>query len=308
MTACTAPRPAAAPPPGDLAFTAHELYPEGVAYDAAMGDFYVSSMRYGTVGRVAQDGTYSPFADAGPLVSTQGIAVDAARGRLLVAGGDLGVGTRTAEATQERMAGVTVYDLGSGALLAHHDLAALTADPYHHANDLALDADGTAYVTDSFAGVVYRITPAGEASVFARSPLMTSEHVGLNGIAVHPGGFLLVAHAERGTLLRVPLADPSEAAEVALPEALPGADGLVLLDGRRLVVAQNEGHDRTLLLTSDDAWHTAAVATEVPSREPFPTTAARAGDAVFVLNARLEELFDPEAARSSRFLLQRVTF
>lgn len=305
-TSC-APRPAPSTPPGDVRFTAPELYPEGVAFDPTTGGFFVGSLRHGVVGRVVPDGRYSPFAEAGPLVSTQGIAVDAARGRLLVVGGDLGVGARSSETTQERQAGLAAYDLDTGALLTYVPLDGLTPGR-HHANDLALDADGTAYVTDSFAGVVYRVTPEGEASVFAQDAAFASEHVGLNGIVVHPAGFLLVVHSESGRLFRVDLRDPSRVAPVSLPEALVGADGLLLLDGERLVVVQNEGRDRTLLLRSDDGWRSASVTAEVPSVLPFPTTATRAGDAVFVLNAKLEEIFDPEAAHSSDFLLQRVTF
>jgi sugar lactone lactonase YvrE len=305
-TSCM-PMPAPSAPRTNVPFTAHELYPEGVAFDPATGGFFVSSLRYGTIGRVSLDGTYQPFTEAGPLVSTQGIAVDTARGRLLVVGGDLGVGERSSEATQERQAGVAVYDLGTGILQRYVALDALTPGR-HHANDLALDADGNAYITDSFAGVVYRVTAEGEAAVFAQDEAFASENVGLNGIAVHPDGFLLVAHSGDGRLFRVDLRDPRRVAPVALPEALVGADGLVLLDDRSLVVVQNERHDRTLLLRSGDGWRSASVTAAVPSVLPFPTTATRAGGAVYVLNAKLEELFDPAATRSSDFLLQRVTF
>ncbi len=306
LSSC-APRPAPPAPRGDVAFTAPALYPEGVAFDPATGGFFVSSLRLGTVGRVAPGGTYRPFAEAGPLVSTQGVAVDAARGRLLVVGGDLGVGERSSEATRERQAGLAVYDLGTGTLLDYIALDGL-APGRHHANDLALDADGTAYVTDSFAGMIYRVTPEGEAAVFAHDDAFASEGVGLNGVAVHPGGSLLVAHSESGRLFRVDLDDPSHVEPVALPAPLVGADGLVLLDAASLVVVQNEGQDHTLLLRSDDGWYSASPVASVPSVLPFPTTATRAGGTVFVLNARLEELFDPGAARSSRFLLQRVAF
>lgn len=309
MASCT-PRPARMPPASataDVRFVAHELYPEGVVFDPTTGGFFVSSLREGTVGQVLPDGTYRTFASPGPLVSTQGIAVDTARGRLLVVGGDLGVGERSSPATEENQAGVAVYDLGTGALREYAPLDGLTPGR-HHANDLALDADGTAYVTDSFAGIVYRVPPGGTAAAFASDPAFESDGVGLNGIAVHPDGFLLVAHSEQGALYRVDLRDPGRVEAVVLPEALVGADGLALLDRQSLVVVQNEGADRTLLLHSGDGWRSAVVATEAPSVLPFPTTAACVGGAVFVLNAKLDELFDPEATRSSDFLLQRIAF
>lgn len=303
---CASPRPSLpAAPTGDIAFTAHELYPEGVAYDASTGGFFVSSLRYGTVGRVLPDGTYHPFAAAGPLVSTQGIAVDAARGRLLVAGGDLGVGVRSSPETERRQAGLAVYDLGTGALTAVVPLDGFLPGP-HHANDVALGPDGAAYVTDSFAGAVHRVAPDGTASVFFHDATLAGEDVGLNGVAVYPDGFLLVAHSARGALYRVPLAAPRRAEPVLLPETLVGADGLVLADAQTLALVQNEGADRTVFLRSADGWRSATLTAAISSTLPFPTTAALAGDAVFVLNAKLDEIFDPEASRSSGFLLQRV--
>ena len=307
LAACGGPHTISAPE-GDIRFTAHELYPEGVSYDPTTGGFFVSSLHYGTIGRVAPDGTYRTFAEAGPLVSTQGLAVDMVRGRLLVVGGDLGVGERTAEATEQHQAGLAVYDLATGALQRYVALDGL-APGRHHANDLALDSDGNAYVTDSFAGVIYRVKPDGEASVFARdSAFVAHENVGLNGIVVHPDGFLLAAHSESGRLFRVDLRDPRRVEPITLPEAYVGADGLALLDTESLAVVQNEGADRTLLLRSTDGWRSATRAAVVPSTLPFPTTAAHADDALFVLNAKLDELFDPTATRSSDFLLQRVTF
>jgi len=109
------------PPPEsadrDIPFAAYELYPEGVAFDPTTGGFFVGSLRHGTIGRVMRDGTYRPFTAPGPLVSTQGIAVDLVRRRVLLVGGDLGVGVRTSAETLERQAGLALYALDTGALI-----------------------------------------------------------------------------------------------------------------------------------------------------------------------------------------------
>ncbi len=307
MLACAACHVPASPA-GDVIVNAPGLYPEGVAFDPTTGGFFVSSLRDGTVGRVSRDGTVRPFVPSGPLVSTQGIAVDAVRGRLLVVGGDLGVGARSSDASERRQAGLAVYSLASGALQAYVVLDGLAPGP-HHANDVALAADGTAYVTDSFAGVIYRVAPDGAASVLARDAAWTAgENVALNGIAVHPDGLLLVAQSAEGALYRVDLADPARIKRVALSEALVGADGLALLDARTLVVVQNEGADRTLRLESADGWRSARVTGEAASALPFPTTAALAPDGLFVLNAQLDALFSPDGSPPARALIQRVTF
>ena len=98
----------------------------------------------------------------------------------------------------------------------------------HFANDVAVAADGTAYVTDTFAGVIYRVDTDYQASVFYQPD--TADPLGFNGIVVHPDGYLLVAGGE--TLWKVPLDSPDESAPVALPEAVPGQDGMVwMTDG-----------------------------------------------------------------------------
>ena len=61
-----------------------------------------------------------------------------------------------------------------------------------------------------------------------------------------------------------------------------------------------------MVLRSADGWHTAREVGSVASPLPFPTTAARAGSTVFVLCAKLDEVFDPNAPRSDGLLLQRL--
>src|SRR5687768_5147538 len=49
--------------PDKIEFTKPALYPEGVSYDAAGKRFLVSSVRFGTVGQVNYEGTYTPFVE-----------------------------------------------------------------------------------------------------------------------------------------------------------------------------------------------------------------------------------------------------
>ena len=91
--------------------------------------------------------------------------------------------------TRGKLAAVATYDATTGAPRAYYDLSSL--DPGAHlANDLVLDARGNAYVTDSFAPVIYRIDTKGHASIFARDArFKTGEGFNLNGIAMHRGGY-----------------------------------------------------------------------------------------------------------------------
>ena len=77
---------------------------------------------------------------------------------------DLGFGVDTSLETPT--AGLAVYDLETGERVRYTDLdAVVTDDAAHTANDVAVAPDGTAYVTDPVAGIVYEVEPDGDASV-----------------------------------------------------------------------------------------------------------------------------------------------
>jgi sugar lactone lactonase YvrE len=288
-----------------IGFTADTAYPESVTWSTKQGKFFVSSVRHGTVGTVTPDGKYTPFIADDRLVSTVGLLVDDERNTLWVTNSDPGAGDRTNAATQGQLAGIATFDATTGKRLAYYDLGHLS-EGTHLANDVALDADGNAYVTDSFAPVIYRITKAGEASIFARSPLFKdADGFNLNGIAYHRDGYLLVGKYNSGDLFRVNIADPTRIERVKLPEPLKGADGFSLVDAEHLVVVLNLGADKTVELVSTDGWASAKIARESRSVASMPTAATHAGKDVWVLNSRLDTLFDAKADKVSDFLLQK---
>lgn len=289
----------------EIGFTAATAYPESVTWSAKQGKFFVSSVRHGAVGTVTPDGNYTPFIADDKLVSTVGLLVDDARNTLWVTNSDPGAGERTNAATQGKLAGIATYDATTGKRLAYYDLGHLS-EGTHFANDVALDADGNAYVTDSFAPVIYRISTAGEASIFARSPLFKDAGgFNLNGIAYHKDGYLLVGKYNSGDLFRVNIADPARIERVKLPQPLKGADGFSLVDADHLVVVLNLGADKTVELVSSDGWASAQIAREAKSLASMPTAATRAGKDVWVLNSRLDTLFDAKADKVSNYLLQK---
>jgi len=288
-----------------IGFSADTAYPESLTWSAKQGKFFVSSVRHGAVGTVTVDGKYTAFIADDKLVSTVGLLVDDERNTLWVTNSDPGAGDRTNAATQGQLAGIATYDATTGKRLAYYDLGHLS-EGTHFANDVALDADGNAYVTDSFAPVIYRISKAGEASIFARSPLFKdAEGFNLNGIAYHRDGYLLVGKYNSGDLFRVSIADPAMIERVKLPQPLKGADGFSLVDAEHLVVVLNLGADKTVELVSTDGWASATIARETKSVSSMPTAATRAGKDVWVLNSRLDTLFDAKADKVSDYLLQK---
>lgn len=289
----------------DIGFDAKQTYPESVTWSARQQVFMVSSVRHGTVGKVTPDGRYSVFIRDPRLVSTLGVLVDDQRNTVWVINADPGAGERTQDATHGKLAAVATYDATTGAPRAYYDLSNLEPGA-HLANDLALDAQGNAYVTDSFAPLVYRIDTRGHATVFARDArFKTGDGFNLNGIAVHRDGYLLIGNYNSGELFRVDIDDPTRIEAVRLPEPLKGADGFDLIDDRHLVVAQNAGADRAVELTSTDGWHTATIVRTLKSEHSMPTAAVKANGKVYVLNSRIDNLFKTGSTPVDHYLLQQ---
>lgn len=288
----------------DIAFNSDQSYPESVTYSAKQDIFMLGSVTQGLVAQVDRTGVYTPFVADDRLVSTVGLLVDDASNTLWVTNSDPGAGARTAAGTQGTLAAIATYDATTGAPKAYHDLG-LLSEGAHFANDVTLDAAGNAYVTDSFAPVIYKIDTQGKAAIFAQSPLfLTEQGFNLNGIAWHKDGYLLVGKYNSGELFRISTTDPTDIATVKLPEALVGADGIHLIDGEHLLVVQNLGVDRVVELTSTDGWHSATITRQEASALSMPTAAATAGDDIYVLNSRLDTLFAPNAGKVGDYLLQ----
>ncbi|HEX5739453.1 MAG TPA: hypothetical protein VFY22_13165 [Hydrogenophaga sp.] len=288
----------------DVLFTADQAYPEGVAWSATQNTFFVSSVHQGVVGRVSMGGEYAPFIRDDKLISSVGLHFDAKRNLIWVAVGDLGNSVHSTPATQGKLAALAAYDAATGASRAYHDLGSLV-EGGHFANDLALDDQGQVYVTDSFSPVIYRLDRHGSASVFVRSEQFTGEGFNLNGIVWHADGYLLVNKHNSGELFRVSTKGVPDVQRVALPEALQGADGMLLLTPNRLALIQNAGVDRVVELVSNDGWKSATIASTTRTAQSFPTTAARVGQGYYVLNSRLDTLMTKDASKVSDYLLQK---
>ncbi|BAC90764.1 SMP-30/gluconolactonase/LRE family protein [Gloeobacter violaceus] len=292
-------------------------YPEGVTFDARTRQFFVSSLKYGTIGRIDATGTYHPFIRDPDLITSVGLHVDARRNRLLVCVTDAGVGPKSSDRTINNLARVIEYELPHGRRRRVFDLNFLLPGA-HIANDLTFDPDGNVYVTDSLTPAVYKIDQAGQASVFLTSEALQFDGINLNGIVYHPDGYLLLASYSGGLLWKLPLQNPGAFSEVRLEESILGADGMVLRsDGKLAVVRNSSGladpaavKDRIDLLISADGWRSSRI--EQTFTDPsldVPTTAVEVQGKTFVLNARDRELFaDPQTAWQFLYWLDVLPF
>ena len=259
-------------PPGTI--------PEGVEYDTKNKRFLVGSLTQGTVFVVGKDGSLTPFVQDPELKGSAGIEVDEERNRLLVTATDRGAFSGQS-AGQAKLG---IYDLTTGKRLAMVDLT--RAGPKdakaHFANDVAVGSDGSAYVTDTMARVVYKVDPKNNVSVFLPNTFGAIAQHQLNGIVVHPSGYLLVAESVAGDLYKVPLAKPESFTKVKVPESIAGVDGIVWHPDGRLIVVRNDKSQAVIALRSADNWATATV----DGKGTFGTqgtTAAVNSDGVYVV-------------------------
>ncbi|SDY51418.1 SMP-30/gluconolactonase/LRE family protein [Hymenobacter psychrophilus] len=278
------------------------LHPEGIQWDEANKRFIVSSRTQGRIGTVKDDSTYTQLADDARLVSTIGLHLDASRNRLLAAVSDAGGNaTRTSAATLRKLAALAIFNASTGSLTSYIDLGALRPGVNHFANDIAVDAQGNAYITDSFAPIIYKVDLQGTASVFLEDPQLSGgTGFGLNGLVFHPDGYLIVAKANDGTLFKVPLATPKTFTRVTTTQSLVGADGLLLLNPQTLLLVS--GSQTTVFrLTSTDGWASTTASGSFATGPVSPTTITRRSDAdAYVLY--------PYQATSPRFAITKAKF
>jgi hypothetical protein len=265
-------------------------------------------MRKGLIGTVTPTGKFGEFAAGPELVSTVGMWADMTRNRLLACVSDPGVSIKTSEKTKNKLARLVVYDLSSKALIKKIELSDLKKGG-HFCNDLTTDDAGNIYVTDSFSSLIYKITSDYKASIFVESDKFKGEGFGLNGIVYHPGGFLVAAKYNDGTLWKIPLKNPKELMQIKLKEPYSGLDGLVLLTEKDIVGVQNNKIDKVHKFHSEDSWKTAETVESASAEVVFPTTAVKAGNNVYVIEGKLNEIFENmKTATTSDFNLKAVPF
>jgi hypothetical protein len=292
------------------------LYPETIEYNPKTDRFLLGSFRAGAIDQVDRDGKVTRLVDDERLCSVLGIAVDVARNRLWAVNADLGASLKPSHEGPKKLAAVGIYDLTTGKPIDYVDLAPLTAGP-HLLNGIALDRDGNAYVSDSFSPSIYKVTTRAEATVLLSDPQFRGEGINLNGLVVHPDGYILVIKKSDGALFRVPLAEPARFSRVSLnPKGgagssvnlkdgdhltanLKGGDGLTLVGRKSLLVIANQTPDSAnnaaIALVSDDNWRSASVRAAEPLGPVYPTTAVLHDGTLYVVHSRLNELIQSAA-------------
>jgi sugar lactone lactonase YvrE len=295
LTAVTAPAVAAAPA-AEVIVLPGATSAEGIA--AGRGaTFYAGDLFAGDIFRGnVQRGTAEPFIDAPAGRMAVGMAANVAHDLLFVAGGFTGQ--------------AYVYDTRSGATVASYQFGGPATSLI---NDVALTKDG-AWFTDSFQAQLYFV-PVSRAGVpgptFRTLGLSgpaadisgVSGAVNLNGIQATPNGkTLIVAHSANAQLYTV---DPTTGASATIAGvSVPNVDG-ILLEAGRLWAVQNFSNQVSRIRLSPDL--TSGVVEEVITSALFqiPTTAARFGSRLAVVNAKFDTGIPPTADQYEVILVDR---
>jgi hypothetical protein len=271
------PRPASIPLPVDF-------QPEGIAVGAG-NTFYVGSLVDGDIYRGdLRSGAGSTFIDLDPADGRVAVGMRVVRSRdwLVVAGGPTGH--------------AWVYDTTDGSTVADLVLGPPGAT---FSNDVAVTRHAL-YFTDTFAPTIYRVPLLADGSfgptepITVTGPAAATGGFGLNGIDSTHRGWLIVDHTALGILALVdPDTGESRAIPLTGPALAPGTlDGLQL-EGRTAWVVQNFANSVARVKLSPDLTHGRVV--EVISSKLFrvPTTVARHGSTLALVNGRFDLGFPP---------------
>ncbi|KAK2968347.1 hypothetical protein RJ640_021736 [Escallonia rubra] len=209
--------------------------------------------------------------------ATLGFTIDRPRNRVVVAIADL---------FGNRYSALAAYDLTTWKRLFLTQLSG-SGDEKTMADDVTVDAEGNAYVTDLKTSKIWKVGVDGEFLLTIKSPLFIAKEwyknfFTLNGIAYHPNGYLLVIHTSTGQLFKIEIEKDNEVKLVNVVDGpLSSGDGIELISPTKLVVA---GNPATRLVESTDDWETATTVGKFPALKHRLATASTVKDGKVYIN------------------------
>jgi sugar lactone lactonase YvrE len=284
------------------------MHPEGAAYDATTGRWFIGSVRQRRILVADRTGRtrdfVAPAADG--IGGVFGMVVDAERRTLWVATTSLPRMERFTASDSGRV-GVYGYDLDSGRL-KKRAWAPRDSSVDHTFGDVAVAPNGDLYASDSQSPWLHVLRAGADSLVrFATHPLFRS----LQGMAITPDGrTMLVADYSHG-LLRVDL-DSRLVTPLAVAGGVTtlGIDGLYLRGNALIGVQNGISPMRGARFCLDDAAREVR-RVEVLDRNPAladePTLGAIVGDSLFYVATSQWEKFDDHGTRAPNARLRAAS-
>jgi sugar lactone lactonase YvrE len=275
--------PASAAPAQDVIILPGATSAEGIATGRGSaffaGDLFAGDIFMGDL----QSGSVSVLRDVPGGRMAAGMSVDVPHNLLFVAGGATGQGY--------------VYDTQTGQDVAIYSFADPSAGTF--INDVVATRDA-AWFTDSLQPILHRVPIAADGSLGTATSLHlsgpaadTSGEFNLNGIAATPNGkTLIVAHSGNGELYGV---DPDTGESWTIEGiSVPFVDG-ILLEAGRLWAVQNFLNQVAVIRLHSDLESGTVEGTVTSPHFQVPTTVARHGSRIAVVNAKFDTGIPPTA-------------
>ncbi|MFC2133084.1 hypothetical protein ACFLR4_02845 [Bacteroidota bacterium] len=264
-----------------------DLIPEGLAYDSGEDCFYIGSLYKSKILKILLDGQISEFVSErqDSIVSIVGMKVDAA-GRYLWASSSYGYKKDNIPFEELGTCEMVKFNLETGKLV---DRYALPKEENHFFNDVVLNSDADAFVTDSHVPAVYLINHV-ENVVEEFAALETASYP--NGIALSDNENILYVAVRSGIEI-VDVKDKS-VGKLKHPENIyvAGCDGLYFY--KQSLIGVQGFLNRIVRFHLNDELNEV---TEMEVLEAFnpefenPTTGAIAGDYFYyIANAQLTKI------------------
>jgi sugar lactone lactonase YvrE len=257
------------------------VFPESIT-STSDGTLIVGSLGHGNVMRIAPGKTEATEwikAGTAGLNNVLGVFADEKGKTLWVCSNKLD-GTGEAPA-------VKTFDLKTGAPKGSYPMPGEGA----LCNDVAVGADGTAYVADTRLAQVLMLKPKAKAlEIAAKDPLLA----GADGLAFGDKTTLYVNSVSAGKLLRLKLGADGKSTslvDLKLPRPLERPDGMRAIGPHRLLLAENSGKMSIVTFEGTDM-QTVVLKTLKEGMESTPAVTATKGMA-WVVEGKLNYRNDP---------------
>lgn len=275
---------AAAPSaPSDIRIDDTGVFPESVT-SSADGTVYVGSVK-GIVYRAAPRAAVAepwirPDARNG-IRSLLGVLADDASGTLWLCSTPNFFGPEHSQG----IASLVAVDLKTGEFEGAYPFP----PPASVCNDITIAADGSAYVSDTINGRIFKLVKGANAlTLYGKDPSL----VGIDGLAFSGDGTLYVNNVRSNEILRVDTdssGNMTGLTRLSVSQKLGGPDGFRLLEGNRFLQAEGT-IGRLGILTIEGNQATLDVLTDKLVSSPGATPV---GNTAYVLESNIRYLTDP---------------